>query len=190
VRRRHFAVLLAVALPARPARATPALEALMQDFARVPRSRAAFTEEKAIPELDLPLLSRGTLSWEAPDRLEKHTTSPIEEVVRIAGDRLTYERPDRDIHRSFNLDEQPEMRALAEAIRGTLAGDLATLRQHYRIDFEGSADGPWRMILTPLALRVRLAVQSILLTGHGTQVRGVDTEGGGGITRMRIIPSP
>jgi hypothetical protein len=190
VRRRHFAVLLAVALPARPARATPALEALMQDFARVPRSRAAFTEEKAIPELDLPLLSRGTLSWEAPDRLEKHTTSPIEEVVRIAGDRLTYERPDRDIHRSFSLDEQPEMRALAEAIRGTLAGDLATLRQHYRIDFEGSADGPWRMILTPLALRVRLAVQSILLSGHGTQVRGVDTEGGGGITRMRIIPSP
>lgn len=167
-----------------------ALEALMRRFAALPRSRAAFTEEKALPELDLPLPSRGTLAWQAPDRLEKRTTAPIEEILRVEGDRLAYERPDRGIRRDFSLDEQPEMRALVEAIRGTLAGDLGALGRHYAIDFDGTADGTWRMTLTPHSLRLRAAVQRIRLAGRGPQVLEVDTEGGGGVTRLRITPLP
>ena len=189
------ALLLAVAGRSPPARADQAaLEALMRAFAAVPRSRAAFTEERAIPELDLPLPSEGTLAWTAPDRLEKRTTAPIQEVLRVAGDRLAYERPDRGFRREFGLDEQPEMRALIEAVRGTLAGDLPALRRHYEVGFEGGAaagaGGPWRMVLTPLSLRVRGAVQRVVLAGRGAQVLAVDTEGNGGVTRMRIAPIP
>ena len=112
------ALLLALLPICASARAEDAaLEALMRRFAQLPRSRASFTEEKALPELDLPLPSEGVLSWQAPDRLEKHTTSPIDEVLRVQGRHLAYERPDRGIRRDFNLDEQPEMRALVEAIR-------------------------------------------------------------------------
>jgi hypothetical protein len=168
----------------------PGVEALMQGFARVRVSRAAFTEAKAIPELDLPLPSEGTLAWQAPDRLEKHTVSPIEEVLRVAGNRLTYDRPDRGIHQEFGLDDQPEMRALVEAIRSTLAGDLATLRRHYAVAFDGAPAGAWRMILTPTSLRVRSAVQRIVLAGQGAVIGAVDTEGNGGVTRMRITPLP
>ena len=187
------ALLLAVTGRSPPARADQAaLEALMRAFAAVPRSRAAFTEERAIPELDLPLPSEGTLGWTAPDRLEKRTTAPIQEVLRVAGDRLVYERPDRGIRREFGLDEQPELRALVEAVRGTLAGDLATLRRHYEVGFEGApgGGGSWRMVLTPLSWRVRGAVQRIVLAGRGAQVLVVDTEGNGGVTRMRIAPIP
>jgi hypothetical protein len=189
------ALLLAVAGRSPPARADQAaLEALMRAFAAVPRSRAAFTEERAIPELDLPLPSEGTLAWTAPDRLEKRTTAPIQEVLRVAGDRLAYERPDRGLRREFGLDEQPEMRALIEAVRGTLAGDLPALRRHYEVGFEGGAaagaGGPWRMVLTPLSLRVRGAVQRVVLAGRGAQVLAVDTEGNGGATRLRITPIP
>jgi Outer membrane lipoprotein carrier protein LolA-like len=189
------ALLLAVAGRSPPARADQAaLEALMRAFAAVPRSRAAFTEERAIPELDLPLPSEGTLAWTAPDRLEKRTTAPIEEVLRVAGDRLAYERPDRGFRREFGLDEQPEMRALVEAVRGTLAGDLPALLRHYEVGFEGGAaagaGGPWRMVLTPLSLRVRGAVQRVVLAGRGAQVLAVDTEGNGGATRLRITPIP
>ena len=167
------------------------LERLMRGFAAIRQSRATFTEEKAIPELDLPLPSQGTLSWAAPDRLEKHTTSPIEEVLRVAGDRLVYARPDRGIQREFGLDEQPEMRVLVEAIRGTLAGDLAALRRYYDIGFEAAqGDRPWRMVLTPLSLRIRAAVQRITVSGRGAQVLAIDTEGGGGVTRMQIAPAP
>jgi len=187
VRRALLLLALALAVPAHAE--DPALERLMQGFAARPSSEARFTEEKAIPELDLPLPSEGVLRWQAPDRLEKRTTSPIDERLRVAGDRLLYERPDRGITREFSLEDQPEMRALVEAVRGTLAGDLAALRRYYEIAFtpEGP-DAPWRMLLTPLSLRLRAAVQRITVSGRGPEVRSIETEGGGGVTRMQISP--
>ncbi len=184
-----LALALAVPAPTEARAEDPALERLMQGFAALPRSEARFTEEKAIPELDLPLPSEGVLRWQAPDRLEKHTTSPIDERLRVAGGRLLYERPDRGITREFSLEDQPEMRALVEAVRGTLAGDLAALRRDSEIAFtpEGP-DAPWRMLLTPLSLRLRAAVQRITVSGRGPQVRSIETEGGGGVTRMQISP--
>ena len=169
----------------------PALLAVMQGFAALPGSRAHFTEEKEIPELDLPLPSEGTLSWTAPDRLEKRTTSPIQEVLRVSGGRLTYERPDRGIHQEFALADQPEMAALVEAIRGTLAGDLPALRRFYAVEFQGGGapDRPWRMVLVPSSLRLRGAVQRIALTGRGAQVLEVDTQASSGASRMRVTPA-
>ena len=55
------------------------LSQLMRALAAIRERRDRFTEERAIPELDLPLPNEGTLSWSAPDRLEKHTLSPIDE---------------------------------------------------------------------------------------------------------------
>jgi hypothetical protein len=165
------------------------LEQVMQGLAAVRERQSRFTEEKVIPELELALPNEGTLLWSAPDRLEKHTTWPIDEFLSVATGRLTYERRDRGVRREFALGDQPEMQALVEAIRGTLAGDLAALRQHYEVTFTTGAEG-WRMVLTPLSLRVRGAVQRITITGMGTELRGVDTEGGGGVDRMRIAPQP
>ncbi len=166
-----------------------ALARIMAGLAAVRERRSTFTEEKTIPELDLPLPTEGTLRWRAPDMLEKHTTSPIDERLSVAGGRLAYERADRGIRRDFALDEQPEMQALVEAIRGTLAGDLGALRRHYRVEFGAARDGSWRMELTPVSLRLRAAVQRIVVTGEAAEIRGVDTEGGGGVTRMRIAPA-
>ncbi len=168
----------------------PSLEALMRAMRAVPERRDDFTEERAIPELDLPLPSSGVLRWRAPDRLEKHTTTPIDERLTVEGNRLSYERADRGIRREFGLDDQPEMRALVEAVRATLAGDLPGLLRHYEVGFEGAPGADWRLALTPRSTRVRAAVQRVLLSGRGAQVLAVDTEGGGGVTRMRIRPKP
>jgi hypothetical protein len=186
------ALLLAGMPLAAPARAQEdgGLARVMAGLAAVRERRSAFTEEKAIPELDLPLPSEGTLHWTAPDRLEKHTTWPIEERISVAGRRLVYERPDRGIRRDIALEEQPEMAALVEAIRGTLAGDLAALRRHYEVEFGMRRDGSWRIGLVPVSLRLRGAVQRIVMTGEGAEIRTVDTEGHGGVTRMRITPAP
>ncbi|WP_149538291.1 LolA family protein [Siccirubricoccus phaeus] len=187
---RRGLLLAPLAFPALARAEEAGLQALLRRFAALPQSRASFTEDKAIPELDLPLPSEGTLSWQAPDRLEKRTLSPIQEVLRVAGDRLLYERPDRGIRREFGLEDQPEMRALVEAIRGTLAGDPGALHRYYDIAFDALPEGAWRMVLTPLSTRVRAAVQRILLSGRGPQILAVDTEGNGGVTRMRITPLP
>jgi hypothetical protein len=125
----------------------------MRAFAAIRSSRASFAEEKAIPELDLPLAARGTLTWQAPDRLEKHTTTPIEEILRVEGDRLTLDRPRQGVHQALTLDQSPEIRPLVEAIRATLAGDLAALRRHYELRFDGDPAGQWTMVLIPRSAR-------------------------------------
>ena len=181
--------LLLAPLAAPALAAEPTLEQVMQALAAVPARRSRFTEDKVIPELEVGQPNEGTLSWQAPDRLEKHTTWPIDERVTVAAGRLTYERRDRGVQREFALGDQPEMQALVEAVRGTLAGDLAALRRHYGVAFGATAEG-WRMVLTPLSLRVLGAVQRITVTGEGNELRSVETEGGGGVDRMRIAPAP
>lgn len=187
---RRRLLLAALALPAGPALAQiDELPLLMQALGAVRERQDRFTEERAIPELDLPLPNEGTLSWSAPDRLEKHTLSPIDERLAVSGGRLVYERRDRDFRREFALTDQPEMQALVEAIRGVLAGDLATLRRHYEVAFDGRHDGDWRLVLRPLSMRVLASVQRILVTGRAARLIGVDTEGNGSVTRMRILPA-
>ena len=44
------------------------------------------------------------------------------------------------------------------------------------------------MRLSPLSARVQAAVQRIVISGTGPRVLAIDTEGGGGVTRMRIQP--
>lgn len=180
------ALLLLPILGAIPARAAT-LEDIMRGLAAVRESRASFTEEKAIPELDLPLPARGTLSWRAPDRLEKHTTEPVEERLTVEGDRLTVER--RGTRQELNLDQSPEVRALVEAIRATLAGDLPRLRSFYETRFY---DGPggWRLTLTPRSVRLSAMVQSIEMLGQGARILSIDTQERGGTTRMLIDPLP
>lgn len=180
------ALLALLTLPSLPARAEDALDRVMRALAAVRTSEAAFEETKEIPGLESPLPSSGVLRWAAPDRLERHTTAPNEERLVIEGDRLTYQRG--GVRRDLSLDQSPELRPLVESIRSTLAGDLATLRRHYEVAFEGTPDA-WTLRLTPRLPRVRAAVRRVTLTGRGAAVLTVATEGNE-TTLMRITPRP
>jgi len=184
---RRRAVLALPAVIATPAHAAP-LDEVMRGFAAIRASTARFAEERTMPELDLPLPSRGTLSWRAPDWLEKHTTEPVEEFLRIEGDLLTLERPARGERQSLSLDRAPEIRPLVEALRATLAGDAATLSRHHEVSFSGT-EAAWQMVLVPRSARTRAAVQRVALSGHGAAIRIVETQGGGGTARMVIEPA-
>jgi hypothetical protein len=183
------ALLLALAFAAPAFSAETTLEGTMRALAAVPRSSATFSEEKSIPELSMPLPSTGTLSWTAPDQLEKHTTYPIDETLRVRGDRLTLERPAQNMRRELSLDESPEIRPMVEAIRSTLAGDLATLRKYYDVSFGPAGEG-WHMRLVPLSISIRAALQQVDIHGHAAAVQRVETRGNDGITRLLITPAP
>lgn len=171
------------------AQAPDPFDAVMAALAAVRERDAAFVEEKDLPELDRPLLSRGTLSWRAPDRLEKRTVEPAPELFLVEADRMTLERPDRGLRETIALDAAPEIRPLVEALRATLAGDAATLRQHHEIAFSGDVRH-WRILLTPRSLRARAAVQRVVLEGEGGAVRVLETQGSGGRTRLVTSPLP
>ena len=171
------------------AQAPDPLAAVMAGLAAVRESRATFVEERDLPELERPLTMRGVLHWRAPDRLEKRTIEPSPELFLLEGDRVTLERPERRIRETLSLDAAPEIRPLVEAIRATLAGDIATLRAHHEVTFSGDA-ARWRILLVPRSARVRAAVQRVVLEGEGAFLRVVETQGSDGRTRMVATPAP
>ncbi|KAA2213057.1 LolA family protein [Teichococcus oryzae] len=189
-RRALIALALACLAPPALAQPAPTLDSVMAALAARRQGHARFTETREFPELSMPLPSSGTLSWAAPDRLEKHTTEPVEEILRIEGDRLVFARPAQNIRRELGLDEQPELRPLVESIRATLAGDLPTLQRHYEVRFAAQPDGGWRIDLTPRSMRVYAALQSVAISGRGDAVLSVVTRGNQGETRMTIQPEP
>ncbi len=159
----------------------------MRALAARPRREGDFSEDKAIPELSAPLPSTGTLSWAAPARLEKHTTWPSEERLLIEGDRLVLERPAQNVRQELSLAQSPDLRPFVEAIRATMAGDLATLRTFYTIEFRAAGDA-WHMLLTPLSMRIRAALQLVDIRGKGADILVIETRASEGTTRLRITP--
>ena len=180
--------LLAVPAPSFPAMAQAGgLEAVMAALAAVRRSEATFEETKAIAGLADTLPSSGTLRWEAPSTLEKVVLEPFAERLTVTADRLVLDRAGR-ARQEVNLDQAPEVRALVEAIRSTLAGDLATLRRHYEVRFEGNPDA-WTIRLSPLSVRVRAVVQRVEIEGAGGAIRRFETVGNESSV-MRITARP
>jgi predicted LPLAT superfamily acyltransferase len=164
------------------------LEAVMAALAAVRRTEADFEESKSIAGLADTLPSRGTLLWEAPSTLEKRVVEPFVERVTVSGDRLVYERPGQGTRQEVNLDQAPEVRAMVEAIRSTLAGDLAVLRRYWEVGFEGSL-ADWTIRLSPLSMRVRAVVQRVEIRGAGGAIRRFETMGNESSV-MRVTARP
>ncbi|NNM81261.1 MAG: outer membrane lipoprotein carrier protein LolA [Burkholderiales bacterium] len=147
---------------------------LMHLLAKNKAGKATFVEKKYIGVLEKPLESTGTLSFEAPDRLEKRTLTPKPEALLLEGKTLTIERPGKK-RTTVNLDEHPEVAAFIESIRGTLAGDLSSLEANYEVGLSGSMDH-WQLSLKPRQARLSGIFSRILISGTGPDVRTIELD--------------
>jgi hypothetical protein len=105
------------------------------------------------------------------------------------GDRLTIEQQDGTT-RQIALSEHPEIGALVDSIRATLAGDLANLTHIYTVALTGGVQD-WSLSLQPRDPRLRDIVTIIRIQGEANRVRSIETvESGGDRSVMTIIPDP
>ena len=220
--RRSFALLVALVLVA--------AHAVAQGAARDPASlvaaigsakgerRATFIEIKTSSLLYAPLESRGTLLFRAPDLLEKITTSPQRERIRIEGDTLTVEgAPIRGQaqRRVIALSDVPLLAPLVESLRATLAGDLPALQRHYEVSLvrerwpiadENTRRDPrndaakklagalagaaaWTLMMVPRDPALRGAIERVLMHGVGAEIVLVEfAEVSGDRTQLWITP--
>ncbi|MCD6044471.1 MAG: putative transrane protein [Burkholderiales bacterium] len=163
------------------------LRALMQDMAEVPARRARFVETRHIALLARPLELTGTLSYERPHRLSKHVQSPFDERMSADGDALTVVNRTRGEQRLFSLSERPEAGALVAGMRATLAGDLAQLERHYKLELSGTR-AEWSLRLQPRAANVKAYVEALTLVGAGARVNRIEVlETGGDRSVMTIL---
>lgn len=153
-----------------PAEATPLdLEALMARMAAVPERRESFREERRLAALQFPLVMTGTLRYRRPARLEKLTETPQPESLVVDGDRVEL-TPGNEPTQFLDLARTPELRALVDAIRAPLSGDLAALRRSFAVRATGTPSA-WLLELQPREPRAARFLHEVRLTGSGTNVR-------------------
>ena len=160
---------------------------LMQDLAQVKIAKATFTERKFLSVLNRPLESSGTLLFQAPGHLEKHTLKPKVESLVLDQGVLTIDSKARNIKRTLVLQEYPSVWAFVESIRSTLAGDLPTLERFYQTELEGDA-AHWKMRLSPLEPKTREVIREIRISGRGNRVDSIETlESNGDHALMEVM---
>jgi hypothetical protein len=72
------------------------------------------------------------------------------------------------------LFQFPALEAFIAALRGTLAGDVKTLKEYYEVDFSSDAD-QWTLQLEPKNDEMLLYVKTIHIHGRGDKVQQIDT---------------
>ncbi len=161
-------------------------EQLMQVLGAVKSSQATFVERKHVAILSTPLESSGRLVYQAPDRLEKHTVSPVRESLVLERNALTYSNPERKQRGTLRLQDQPVVWAFVESIRSTLAGDLATLSRFYEVKL-GGGERQWRLTLKPSDPQVQEVISEIRIDGSRDVITRIETlETGGDRSVMTI----
>ena len=144
---------------------------LMAALAKNPQGAATFTEKKFIAILEQPIESSGELLFIAPARLEKRTLKPKPETMVLDGDILTLERGRRK--HVLQLKDYPEVAAMIESIRATLAGDRKALERVYHLALDGGNER-WTLVLTPLDPKVGAVIARIRMEGVKDVVHSVE----------------
>ncbi len=162
------------------------LSELMTGFAAVKSSDRRFVETKYSSLLSDPIVVKGTLKYIAPNRIEKHASSPYEEALVVDSDRLTLENKSKGLKRALALSQYPVVWAFVEGIRATLAGDLDTLKRFYKVRFEG-ARRQWTLHLEPIEPQMSEIVRSIQISGESDQIKSIEIQEAGGDRSVMII---
>jgi hypothetical protein len=155
--------LLPLSLLALPIQAQPNTEQLLARLARPAPATTRFVDVRFSDLLTEPLVSRGELRFDAADRLGKRVDAPFRENTTVQGESVRIEREGRKTMQ-FNLKRAPELRALLAGFSGLLAGNLAALQQHFKIDVGGD-DARWRIALLPIEARMRKRIKRVEVFG-------------------------
>jgi hypothetical protein len=162
------------------------LAALMTQFSSHSSASARFSEEKQLALLEVPLLLEGILTYRAPDYLKKEIHKPQNSLFEISGDLLHIETGNEQ--RTLSLDSHPLLRAFAESYRATLSGNGAALEKYFETELTGTRDR-WSLHMLPRDDEVRTHIESILMTGSGSNILSIKTvETSGDTSLMTIIP--
>ena len=149
------------------------LDALMALMAQRGKREAHFTEQRFVQDLQQPLRSSGTLSFEPPDRLTRRTLEPRVDEMVGEGNRVTLTRGDRS--RTLAIDSAPEVAGLIEALRATLGGNAALLRQYFQITLVGGAPN-WSLELRPRDTRLAQQIQNVRIAGAEDDLLDVELD--------------
>lgn len=166
-----------------------ALEALFASLAAQGERVAGFVERRHSALFRQPVELKGTLRFVPPALLERDVASPRRESVRIDGEQVTVRTWGEDgktqTHR-LALAAQPQLAALADALRAILAGDFAALERRFVVRLT-QPPPRWSVELAPREEPTPVA--SIRLAGAAREVERLEIVEASG-DRIEILLTP
>jgi hypothetical protein len=144
-----------------------ALDQLMHLLARQQHAQADFEEQQYLAVLTRPLVSSGTLIYDAPDHLEQRTLQPRRQTMVLDHGLLTLQIGRH--RRSVALADYPQLAPLIDSMRATLAGDRAALEQVFKLQLSGALES-WQLRLEPRAPQLAASVRDIVIDGTQAQI--------------------
>jgi outer membrane lipoprotein carrier protein LolA len=151
------------------------LPQLMQTLAQVKSATAQFTERKTVHMLTAPLATSGTLTYVAPNHMEKITLSPAPERFALDGDQVTIASGPQNETHIFSVTDYPQIGGLIEGIRATLAGDLPALNRFYAVQLSGSPSN-WQLLLQPKDSELTHFIKWVRILGSDGHIREIKSE--------------
>lgn len=176
-------VLTAAVAAAQEPPAKGSYEELLARFRAMPGLEAEFREEKRFALLDAPLVSEGTLHFQPPGRLARHTRTPTTTTVLVDGDRLAF--GDERGRTELDLARKPVVRLFVDAFVKLFAGDRAALDRMFVVEHRALADDGWTLVLRPKLSPMKETIERLELAGRGLvleRMRLVETGGDETIT--------
>jgi len=190
---RAAAAALLAALGARPfdaAAAPPSLDELLKRAAVTKAGEVPFEEKKYVSGVTEPLISRGVLRFEPPDRLIKKTETPVAETAIVDRDSLRILDGNGTETANIGLWVDPDLRLVFDSLRAVLRGDADALRALFDTTLAGDAKD-WTLTLVPQQSATASRVRQIVVTGDAARLRGFDIyETGGDRSFTRLLDAP
>ncbi|WP_325601400.1 LolA-related protein [Rhodopila sp.] len=166
------------------------LDQIMAMVRAVQHVDARYVEHRYLHILTAPIVTRGALRFDAPDRLEKiadPNAAGSGETLKIDGDRLTISRGGDSAPVVIAMHEHPEIAVLAGSIRATLSGDGAALQRTFDVTPSGTPEH-WQLVLEPRDPAERKLLQWMRVEGYGSRITAIDTaDGDGDRSKMNIV---
>jgi hypothetical protein len=163
---------------------------LMATLNSVRHVEARYVEHRTLQALRTPLETRGTLRFDAPDRLEQQTdpgANGVAEQMTIEGNQLTIDRGAHTAPMVLALNEHPEIGLFVDSIRALLSGNGDALRRTFDITPSGTLSH-WQLVLQPRDPAQHKVLQWMRVTGYGARITGIDTQqGNGDHSEMSIV---
>ncbi len=187
-RRRILGLLVTLLIVAAQPAAALNVEQLLGQIARAGGQDIAFEERRFLNTLMTPLISRGRLIYEPPDRLIKLILEPRRESAVFDEDRLAIlDGEDKEIA-SIDLWMQPDLRLTFDSIIAMPTGDVERLRWAFWIRLDGDEEA-WSLKLVPKINASKSRVEKILVSGRGDQLLSFDfRQSDGDRSLIRLLP--
>lgn len=172
---------------AAPARASgqgaqASLDALLAKLAKIEGLSARFREEKRLSLVAVPLVSAGTIHYQKPRKLARHTREPSPASVLLEGDVVRFADAARS--ETIGLETQPALRLLIDTFVGVLSGDKAALARFGDLRLEERGAAGWRIELVPKDPKLLRIVRSLAFEGRDAELRAMElVDGHGDVTR-------